>query len=75
MTDLITDTNSAYPKLYNSSNKHIGWIKQIRRGEDYSIALEVFDCTLMEYEILNTHLVECIDFTAPIPNNLYYKCR
>jgi len=72
---LATDCDTVYPKLFNSTNRQIGWIKQIQRGEVYSIALEIYDCELVEYEILNTHLEEIIDFTQPPLDNLYYRCK
>lgn len=72
---IIHGMNSTYPKLKDQSEKPIGWLVELRRGEEYSLAAELVNGEIMPYEVPNTSLEEILDFTKGLKENTYYRTK
>lgn len=55
---IVHDMNKTYPKLKDQSEKTIGWLVELRRGEEYSLAAELFKGQVMTYEVSNLEIEE-----------------
>jgi hypothetical protein len=71
---ILFDMDSTFPKLFDSKQKQIGWILDLKRhNSEYSLAAEILNNSVMEFEIRNIELEQVIDFTKSPKDNTYYR--
>ena len=63
---IIHDMDATYPRLINTKNVHIGWLLELKRGEDFSLFAELSNGKVMEYEIKNTEFEEILKLTDKV---------
>ena len=63
---MVHDMDATYPKLYSTNNTHIGWLLELRRGEDFSLFAELSNGKIMEYEVQNTDFEEVLKLTDEV---------
>lgn len=72
------DMSSTYSELLSKDEKYLkGWILDLRRGEEYSLAAEIIGGQVLEYEIKNNEIEEVIDLVTPsrINKRLFYRSK
>lgn len=76
---IIFDMNKTFPIIYakdGSDSKTgivYGWMVELKRGEEFSLAAQVIKGQLMEFSIRNKDLEEILDLTAAPGANYYYR--
>lgn len=69
------DMDKTFNKLLDSKGKQAGWLLELRRHEEFSLAGEISKGKVFEYEIANTGFIEICDFTKSKDENSYYRLK
>lgn len=60
------DMSSEYPELIATDDKTLkGWLLELKREREYSLAVEIIGGELQEFEVRNDHIEEIIDLVSP----------
>jgi hypothetical protein len=65
------DMTATYPTIKDSKGNAVGWLLELRRGEEYSMAACLFNGEVMPYEISNWEISEHHDLTKFTP--VFYR--
>jgi hypothetical protein len=66
------DMSASFPTVRDSKGNSLGWLIELNRGEEYSMAACLHSGDVMPYEILNKDLTEVHDW---INGGMYYLAK